>query len=67
MSRPAAPSMPTPKQIREAQDLVSSLDPRAKILRVGPDGVTFAYDGEDTGDPKSEWLDKPFTAETKDD
>lgn len=35
MSRPSAPSMPTPKQVREARDLVLSIDPNAKILRVG--------------------------------
>ena len=66
MSRPAAPSMPTAKQVREARDLVLSIDPNAKILRVGPDGVTFSYDrGGPTGPMKS-WAGKPFSAEDDD-
>ncbi|ASM74125.1 hypothetical protein SULPSESMR1_03350 [Pseudosulfitobacter pseudonitzschiae] len=66
MSRPAAPSMPTPKQVREARDMVLSIDPNAKILRVGPDGVTFSYDGGGPAGPMNSWEGKPFSAEDDD-
>jgi len=60
MSRRAAPSMPTIKQIRDASDLVSKLYPKAKIHRIGPDGVTFAHDEEVLF---KEWKNKPFSAD----
>lgn len=62
MARPAAPSLPTEKQILDAYKAVSSLHPDAKILRVGPDGVTFDY-GDKAG--ASGWEDRPFSAEVK--
>lgn len=58
MSRPAAPSMPTEKQVREAHAIVASLHPGAKILRVGPDGVTFDYGGQGAANN----ADRPFSA-----
>lgn len=58
MSRPAAPSMPTEKQVRDAYESVSKLFPDVKIARVGPDGVIFDY-GTQAVDRVT---DRPFTA-----
>jgi len=62
MSRPSAPSMPTERQIRDLSELMSKLKPDAKIHRIGPDGVTFIYDGELSF---RSWADEPFSAELK--
>lgn len=43
MSRPAAPSFPTPKQISDTNETVAKLYPDARIARVGPNGVEFWY------------------------
>lgn len=45
MSRPAAPKMPTPKQIRDAIAAVREVCPDARIAGIGPDGVRFDYSG----------------------
>lgn len=61
MSRPSAPSMPTERQIHDAQKAVASINPGARIARVGPEGVTFEYpEGRRQSDT---WQNKPFTAE----
>lgn len=59
MSRPAAPSMPTEKQVRDLYEIVASLHPGVKIARIGPDGIEFDY-GSKGG--SGEWMDKPFSA-----
>lgn len=60
MSRPTAPSMPTERQIQEAHKIVASLNPGARIVRVGPEGVTFEYpEGQKPGD---EWKNRAFSA-----
>ena len=64
MSRPAAPSMPTEKQIREVSEVMAKLNPEAKIHRIGPDGVTFVY-GEEFS--FQAWSNEPFSAEVKHD
>ncbi|APZ51255.1 hypothetical protein [Salipiger abyssi] len=43
MAKTAAPSMPTPRQIADALDAVRALNPGARIVSVGPDGVKFDY------------------------
>lgn len=61
MSRRAAPSMPTQRQIHDALKAVTILHPGARIARVGPEGVTFEYpEGRRQSDT---WQNKPFTAE----
>lgn len=57
MPRPNAPSMPTERQIRDANKLMKELYPNARISRIGPEGVTFDYPAEGAHDPK--W-DRPF-------
>ena len=55
----AAPSMPTPRQIRAAWEAVKALHPDARIARVGPEGVEFVYpDASASGDDR--WKGKPF-------
>jgi hypothetical protein len=61
MSRPAAPSMPTERQIKEAHEIVASLFPGARIKRVGPDGIEYDYPDTKGGDPK--WSGQPFGAD----
>lgn len=58
LSRPAAPSMPTEKQVRDAYNIALSLHPGVKISRIGPDGVTFDYGDQGTGGA----ADRPFSA-----
>ena len=60
MSKPAAPSMPTERQIKEAHAIAASLNPGARVARVGPDGVTFDYPDQTAA--LSEWQGKPFGA-----
>jgi hypothetical protein len=57
MSKPAAPSMPTPRQIAEAFEAVKALHPGARIKSVGPEGVAFDYPDAATLHP--DW-DKAF-------
>lgn len=52
MSKPAAPSMPTPKQVTDTNGVVVSLCPQARIKSVGPEGITFLYPDEIGGTPK---------------
>lgn len=54
--------MPTEKQIRDLSELMSKLNPDAKIHRIGPDGVTFVYDDQLSF---QSWADEPFSAEVK--
>lgn len=61
MPRPTAPSMPTPHQIQEAQKAVADLYPGARIVRVGPEGVTFEY--PDTHAQGSHWAGKAFSGD----
>jgi len=59
MSKPASPSMPTRRQIAEAVEAVRELFPNARIAKVGPDGVEFAYpDVGESHDPVEGWLRK---------
>lgn len=51
MTRPAAPSLPTARQIREAVKAVLDVCPDARVARVGPEGVTFRYPDE-AGEPR---------------
>ncbi len=46
MSRPVAPSLPTEKQVRDIYEIVSSFRADARIVRIGPDGVTFEYNAQ---------------------
>ncbi len=50
MSKPIAPSMPTPRQIREALGVIRETFPDAKVKRVGPDGIEFAYGDDQTNE-----------------
>lgn len=61
MSRPAAPSMPTERQIQDAHKVVAAINPGARIARVGPEGVTFDY--PEGRKPSGNWDHKPFSAE----
>ena len=61
MSRPAAPQMPTQKQVREAYEAVRELFPDARIIGVGPDGVRFEYPTAASGPDK--WKGRPFSAD----
>ncbi len=61
MSRPAAPSMPTERQIEEAFRAALKLCPGARIKGVGPDGVTFDYPDHDGA--SQEWEGKPFSGD----
>lgn len=61
MTRPAAPSMPTERQIKDALAAVRELCPDARIKSVGPDGVTFEYpSGKEAAG--GQWNGKPFAA-----
>lgn len=61
MSRTPAPAMPTEKQIRHADDIVRALHPGARIVRVGADGVTFAYPDDDI--PSDKWKGLAFSGD----
>lgn len=57
-----APSLPTPKQIADAHEAVAALYPAVRIIRVGPDGVTFDYpDMTTTNTGPDPWVGKPFS------
>ncbi|MBP0484640.1 hypothetical protein [Sagittula salina] len=43
MAKAPAPSMPTPNQIKDAWEAVREINPMARIVAVGPDGVKFDY------------------------
>lgn len=62
MPSPKAPSMPTKKQVQEIAQIVRSLHPNARISRIGPEGVTFAYPDSGSLDVET-WKGRPFTAE----
>ena len=62
MSRPSAPAMPTERQIQEAHRTVAALHPGARIARVGPEGVTFEYPGQENA-PDHKWSGVPFSSE----
>lgn len=60
MSARLSPSLPTPKQIRDVHDAVSALHPGARIIRIGPEGLTFEY--PDTTKPASvAWEGRAFS------
>ena len=61
MTGPLAPSMPTERQIRDAQKIVAEIHPGPRIARLGLDGIEFAYPDQ-TGAGGSNWAEKPFTA-----
>lgn len=63
MSKPAAPSMPTERQVKQAYKIVTALDPKARIKSVGPHGVQFDY--PDNATPSSEWDNQPFSGDSK--
>lgn len=61
MARPAAPAMPTERQIQDAFKAVALVHPGARIARVGPEGVSFEYpEGRKQADA---WQNRPFSAE----
>ena len=65
MSRPGAPSLPTPKQVRDLHETVSALHPGARIVRVGPEGVAFDYpDAAARTAAADAWAGKPFSDRT---
>jgi len=56
-----SPSLPTQKQIRDVQETVAEMHPNARILSIGPNGITFEY--PDAAIPiESQWRGKPFSA-----
>lgn len=59
MSKPLAPSMPTPRQIQEIYRAVAEVQPGVRIVGVGPEGVTFGYG--DTAPKDNAWQGQPFT------
>lgn len=61
MSKPAAPSMPTKRQVHEAHKAVTAVCPSARIKSVGPDGVEFDYPDRDA--LNEEWRGRPFGAD----
>ncbi|GAA4218485.1 hypothetical protein GGQ68_002480 [Sagittula marina] len=52
MARPSAPSMPTPTQIKDAWEAVKQINPAARIVSVGPDGVRFDYGIDEAGNKR---------------
>lgn len=60
MARPSAPSMPTERQINDALKAVATLHPGARIVRVGPEGITFEH--PESGRQADPWDGKPFSA-----
>jgi hypothetical protein len=62
MGNRPAPSLPTPKQIRDVHEIIAELYPGARIAKVGPEGITFIYPDAPviSGD---QWRGKPFSAE----
>ena len=63
MSRPAAPSMPTERQIQDVYKAVAALQPDVRIKSVGPEGVEFDYPDTKTAEPK--WSGQPFGTDGK--
>lgn len=62
MSRPSAPSMPTESQIQDVHKIVAELYPGARIVRVGPEGVSFDYpDTKAPAAPADGWTGSPFS------
>jgi len=55
-----SPSVPTPTQIRETHKAVSELYPNARIVRVGPEGITFEYPDGSKPDGKA-YVGRPFS------
>lgn len=63
MPRPKSPSMPTEQQIKSVIASVCAQAPGARVRRVGPDGIQFAYPDESTSgknDPSHNDNDPPF-------
>jgi hypothetical protein len=60
MARPAAPSMPTAQQIKQAYEAIIEFYPGARIRAVGPEGVVFGYP-EAAATLGGRWDDKPFS------
>lgn len=58
MPTPRALSMPTEAQVKRALKIVQDIDPNARILRIGPEGVTFDY--QDAGDSDEPGLRKQW-------
>jgi hypothetical protein len=54
--------MPTKKQVLDMHTIMSKLYPTAKLLKIGPDGLTYSHEGEILS---SDWDDKPFSAPRK--
>jgi hypothetical protein len=52
--------MPTARQIQDAVNAVQQIDPTARILRVGPEGVTFAYGQEKVATGETQWENREF-------
>ncbi len=63
MARPAAPCMPTPKQIRDTDNLVQQLHSNLIIYKIGPDGITYIRSDEKSD---QKWHNIPFTSELND-
>lgn len=56
MARPTAPSMPTPKQVKDAFEMAKKLCPGVRLTGIGPDGIRLEY--PKGGQP--EWDGKAF-------
>lgn len=63
MGKRAAPSMPTERQVIDANKAVTALHPRARIKSVGPDGVHFEY--PDGAIKNSDWDNVPFSGDSR--
>ncbi|WP_417429545.1 hypothetical protein [Kiloniella sp.] len=61
MPSPRSPSMPTPRQIKEAFKAACDLCPSARIKVIGPGGVEFEYPDKPSSSDK--WKDKPFSGD----
>lgn len=61
MAKPAAPPMPTERQVKEIYNIVIALNPKARIKSIGPDGVQFDY--PENAATASEWDDRPFSGD----
>lgn len=59
MTKPKAPSMPTPHQIATAFEAVKALHPDARIKSVGPEGVAFVY--PNISADRNDWEGVPFS------
>lgn len=58
MTRPVAPSLPTPHQVREIIRAVLQECPDARVARVGPAGVEFTYGEEPVVAEAGKWRGK---------